>query len=85
MVSAGVPLVGALDTLKNQTESKKFKEQLAGVVKDVQSGLSLADSLGKYPSTFSLIYVNMVRAGETGGILDDILKNWLPSKKKTRQ
>jgi type IV pilus assembly protein PilC len=74
MVSAGVPLVGALDTLKTQTESKKFKEQLGGVVKDVQSGLSLGDSLAKYPSTFSLIYVNMVRAGETGGILDDILK-----------
>jgi type IV pilus assembly protein PilC len=74
MVSAGVPLVGALDTLKDQTESKKFKEQLGGVVKDVQSGLSLGDSLAKYPSTFSPIYVNMVRAGETGGILDDILK-----------
>src|SRR4051812_22535186 len=48
MVSAGVPLVGALDTLKEQTESKKFKEQLTGVVKDVQSGLSLGDSLAKY-------------------------------------
>jgi type IV pilus assembly protein PilC len=82
MVSAGVPLVGALDTLKNQTESKKFKVQLAGVVKDVQSGLSLADSLGKYPTTFSLIYVNMVRAGETGGILDDILKKLATQQEK---
>jgi type IV pilus assembly protein PilC len=52
------------------------------VVKDVQSGLSLADSLGKYPSTFSLIYVNMVRAGETGGILDDILKKLATQQEK---
>jgi type IV pilus assembly protein PilC len=74
MVSAGVPIVGALSTLKDQSENKKFKEQLTGVVKDVESGLSLGDSLAKYPSTFSPIYVNMVKAGETGGILDDILK-----------
>src|SRR5437588_3271831 len=59
MVSAGVPLAGALSTLQEQTENKKFKEQLGGVVKDVQSGVSLADSLEKHPSTFSAIYVNM--------------------------
>jgi type IV pilus assembly protein PilC len=82
MVSAGVPLIGALDTLKEQTESKKFKEQLNGVVKDVQSGLSLGDSLAKYPTTFSLIYVNMVKAGETGGILDDILKKLATQQEK---
>jgi type II secretory pathway component PulF len=43
MVSAGVPLVGALDTLREQTENKKFQGQLEGVVKDVQSGLSLSE------------------------------------------
>jgi type IV pilus assembly protein PilC len=74
MVSAGVPLVGALSTLKDQSESQKLKEQLTAVVKDVESGLSLGDAFQKHPSTFSPIYVNMVRAGETGGILDDILK-----------
>lgn len=82
MVSAGVPLVGALTTLKDQSESKKLKEQLTGVVKDVESGLSLADSLQKHPSTFSPIYVNMVRAGETGGILDDILKKLAQQQEK---
>jgi type IV pilus assembly protein PilC len=82
MVSAGVPIVGALDTLRNQTESKKFKVQLEGIVKDVQSGLTLADSFAKYPSTFSLIYINMVRAGETGGILDDILKKLAEQQEK---
>jgi type IV pilus assembly protein PilC len=82
MVSAGVPLVGALDTLREQSENKKFQGQLEGVVKDVQSGLTLSDSLAKYPSTFSPIYVNMVRAGETGGILDDILKKLANQQEK---
>jgi type IV pilus assembly protein PilC len=74
MVSAGVPLARSLSTLQAQSESKKLKEQLGAVVKDVESGISLADALEKHPATFSAIYVNMVRAGEAGGILDDILK-----------
>jgi type IV pilus assembly protein PilC len=82
MVSAGVPLVGALSTLKDQSESKKLKEELTGVVKDVESGLSLGDSFAKHPSTFSPIYVNMVRAGEAGGILDDILKKLAQQQEK---
>jgi type IV pilus assembly protein PilC len=82
MVSAGVPLVGALSTLRDQTQSKKFKEQLNVVVKDVESGQSLGESFGKHPSTFSPIYVNMVKAGETGGILDDILKKLATQQEK---
>lgn len=74
MISAGVPIVSSLTTLKDQAENKKFKKQLDGVVKDVEGGISLADALQKHPSTFNAIYVNMVRAGEAGGILEDILK-----------
>jgi type IV pilus assembly protein PilC len=74
MVSAGVPLARSLATLQAQSESKKLKEQLGAVVKDVESGIALADALEKHPTTFSAIYVNMVRAGEAGGILDDIMK-----------
>lgn len=74
MVSAGVPLPRALDTLKEQTENKYFKEVIKGINHDVESGAPLADSLGKYPNVFSDVYVNMVRAGEAGGILDEILK-----------
>lgn len=74
MVSAGVPLAGALDTLANQVENKTFKTQLLAVVKDVEGGTALGDALAKHPSTFSPIYTNMVKAGEAGGILDDILK-----------
>jgi type IV pilus assembly protein PilC len=74
MVNAGVPLIRSLNTLQSQTESKKLKQVLQGISKEVEGGISLADALEKYPAVFSSIYVNMVRAGEAGGILDDILK-----------
>jgi type IV pilus assembly protein PilC len=74
MVSAGVPLLRALSTLQDQSESKKLQEILAIINKDVQSGMSLGDSFSKHPDVFNEIYVNMVRAGEAGGILEDILK-----------
>lgn len=74
MVSAGVSLTRALSTMQLQAESKYFKLVIGGVIKDVEGGLSLADSLAKYPRVFSEVYVNMVRAGEAGGILDEILK-----------
>lgn len=74
MISAGVPLTRALSTMQDQTESKYFKEVVGGVTKDIESGTSLGDALEKYPNVFSDIYTSMVRAGEAGGILDDILK-----------
>lgn len=74
MISAGVPLPRGLDTLTSQTENKYFKEVLTHINHDVESGLPLGDSMAKYPRVFSEVYVNMVRAGEAGGILDDIMK-----------
>jgi len=74
LVNAGVPLVRSLSTLQTQTESAMLKKQLGQVVKKVESGASLGDSLAEHPKTFSQIYVNMVRAGEEGGILDEVLK-----------
>lgn len=82
MISAGVSLTRSLNTLQEQTENSYFKKQLGGVVHDVESGVSLADSLEKYPSIFSPVYVNMVRAGEAGGILDDILKKLAVQQEK---
>lgn len=73
MINAGVPLVRALATLQKQTENTSFKETIQGITKDVESGTSFGDALAKYPKTFSPIYINMVRAGEAGGILDEIL------------
>lgn len=74
MVSAGVPLLRALSSLHEHAESKSLQTIIAGVIKDVEGGAMLADALVKYPNAFSDVYVNMVRAGEAAGILDDILK-----------
>ena len=73
MVGAGVPLLRSLTSIQKHSEDKALEKILAGVVKDVEAGSTLADALQKYPNTFNDIYVNMVRAGETAGILDDIL------------
>ncbi len=74
MINAGVPLVRSLSTLQAQTESKVFKTHLLEISKDIEGGASFADALEKHPNIFSPIYINMVRAGEAGGILDEILK-----------
>jgi len=74
MVSAGVPLLRALNTLTEQSESKALKSTLSSITKDIQSGMSLGEAFEKHPKTFSDVYVNMVKAGESGGILDGILK-----------
>jgi len=74
MVSAGVPLTRSLSTLQSQTTNKYFKQVVGGITKDIESGQPLGDAMAKYPTVFSEIYVNMVRAGEAGGILDEILK-----------
>lgn len=82
MVSAGVPLLRALSSLHDHSQSKALKKVTAGIVKDVESGATLADSLAKYPNTFNDVYVNMVRAGEAAGILDDILKRLAMQQEK---
>lgn len=82
MVNAGVPLVRSLATLQLQTDSDAFKEVLEAVSKDVESGIALADALRKHPKAFSDVYVNMVAAGEAGGILDDILKRLAMQQEK---
>lgn len=74
MVSAGVPLTRALSTMQTQTSNKYFQKVIAGISHDVEAGTSLGDAFAKYPRIFSEIYINMIRAGEAGGILDDILK-----------
>lgn len=74
MISAGVPLIRSLATLQTQTDNKNFARVISSISKDIESGSSLADAIEKYPSVFSTVYINMVRAGEAGGILDEILK-----------
>lgn len=74
MVSAGVPLLRALNTMKEQSDNKYFQKIITDVSKDIEGGMPLAEAFGKHPDVFSDIYVNMVKAGEAGGILDEILK-----------
>jgi type IV pilus assembly protein PilC len=73
MIDAGLPLVQALDILSTQVESKTLSNTLAQVKVDVESGATYADALKKHPRVFNELYVNMVAAGEAGGILDTIL------------
>ncbi|MCL7992171.1 MAG: type II secretion system F family protein, partial [marine benthic group bacterium] len=73
MINAGLPLVQALDILVKQSNSPILQSSLEGVLHDVESGNTLADALRQHPKVFSHLYVNMVAAGETGGILDTIL------------
>ncbi|MES2876516.1 MAG: type II secretion system F family protein [Patescibacteria group bacterium] len=74
MVGAGVPLLRALNSLQDHADSQTLKKLLLTIIKDVEGGDQLGDALAKHPNTFNDVYVNMVRAGETAGILDDILK-----------
>src|SRR6476646_8071728 len=73
MINAGLPLVQALTILAEQSENKVLSEITRKVVFDVESGNTVADAMGKHPAAFSPLYVNMVAAGEAGGILDTIL------------
>src|SRR4026209_2373109 len=73
MINAGLPLVQSLTILSAQTENKSLKEITKAVVYDVEAGNTLADALRKPPKAFTDLYVNMVAAGEAGGILDTIL------------
>jgi type IV pilus assembly protein PilC len=73
MINSGLPLVQALDILSKQSENPVLQAVTRQVVFDVESGHTVADALGKHPNAFTELYVNMVAAGEAGGILDTIL------------
>lgn len=74
MIDAGLPLVQCLEILGGQQENKYFKQVLLQVRADVEQGMTLSDSMSRHPKVFEQLYVNMVAAGETGGILDVILQ-----------
>src|SRR4051812_19636076 len=73
MIDAGLPLVQCLDILSSQLDNMKFREVLVKVKTKVESGSTLADALGDHPKVFDTLYVQLVAAGEIGGILDTIL------------
>jgi type II secretory pathway component PulF len=73
LIRSGMPLLPALSTICEQVTNKKFKVILEDVRQSVQAGSSFSDALAKYPGVFSELFVSMVRVGETGGIMDQVL------------
>ena len=73
MINSGLPLVQSLTILAEQTENPRFQKVITAVLNDIQSGQTLAEGMRKHPKVFTDLYVNMVAAGEAGGILDTIL------------
>ena len=73
MINSGLALMRALSVLESQAETKKLKETIASVRQAIQAGASLSDALERHPKVFSKLYVAMIRAGETGGFLEDAL------------
>jgi len=87
MINAGVPVVQGLSIIGEQIENPAFKEVINKVRDDIEAGSSIADAMAKFPESFSTLYVNMIRAGELGGVLDVILErlsSYLESSEKLK-
>jgi type IV pilus assembly protein PilC len=74
MIDAGLPIVQCIDMLGNQSESPKLRQTLMGVKAEVEAGKSLSEAMGHYPKVFDDLMVNLIAAGEAGGILDVIFR-----------
>jgi len=74
MINAGLPLIQCLDLLAKQEQNKTFAKVIMGIKEDIEGGSTLTDALKKYPKIFNDLFVNLVAAGESGGMLDVILQ-----------
>jgi len=74
LTDAGIPVVQSLDILEQQMRNCALKYIVGSVANDVESGSSLSEAMANYPKAFDSLYVNMVKAGETGGVLDSVLQ-----------
>jgi type IV pilus assembly protein PilC len=83
MVEAGIPLVNVLDILSQQIEKKGFAAIVKKIRDDVETGSSFSQALSKHPGVFSTLYINMVKAGESSGMLDEILNRVATYLEKT--
>ncbi len=73
MINAGLPIVQCLEMLGSQEPNKTFKKTIITLKEDIEGGATLSEAMKKYPDIFDELYVNLVAAGEAGGILDKIL------------
>jgi type IV pilus assembly protein PilC len=83
LIDAGIPLVQALGILSEQIEHKHFQIIVAQIKQDIEAGMSMPDALSKHPQVFSELFINMVRAGEASGMLNDILERLATYLEKT--
>jgi type II secretory pathway component PulF len=74
IVRSGIPLIAGLRSLEEQTANARLKKAIRDIYQDVDRGLSLSDAMSKHRNIFSEIYISMVRAGEVGGVLDEVLE-----------
>ena len=74
MINAGLPLIQCLDLLAQQEQNKTFAQIITAIKEDIEGGSTLSDALKKYPKVFDDLFVNLVAAGESGGILDVVLQ-----------
>lgn len=85
MISAGLPIARGLEVLGAQIENKKFKKVIYDILRSVEGGASLSTALGQYPVIFSTTYQALVRAGESSGKLDEILKRLADTMESSRE
>lgn len=83
MIDAGIPLVQALSILSEQVDNKALKEVVMTVRQDIEAGMSFCDALAKHPTVFSELFINMSRAGEASGMLDEVLDRLASYLEKT--
>jgi type IV pilus assembly protein PilC len=83
MIDAGIPVVQALGILAEQIENGNFKTIISTIRQDIEGGMSFCDALGKHPAVFSELYINMARAGEASGMLDEVLDRLATYLEKT--
>jgi type IV pilus assembly protein PilC len=84
MIATGLPLTNALKIMQEQTNNRAFSDILKEVTSNVEEGMSLSSALSKHPKAFNNVYVNLVAAGETGGVLDKVLSKLADSLEKER-
>ena len=73
LIDAGLPIIRCLTILTEQVESVVFREKILQIAKDIEGGSTLSDAMAKHPKVFDKLYINMVRAGEIGGVLESVL------------
>ncbi|MEN8253107.1 MAG: type II secretion system F family protein [Patescibacteria group bacterium] len=84
MITAGLPLVEALSILEQQSKKQSYIKLVSELLRDLESGTSFADALAKHPKVFGKTYVQLVRAGEAGGILDEVLSRSAENMEKSK-